>query len=78
MEISIIYYTYEINITTNLLEDYVNFVDNTKKQNKYFKLLILFVVILCLFLFFVLFNCISKKYSYDFRNTSLRIHVIIH
>ena len=25
-----------MNIKTNLLEDYVNFVDNTKKQNKYF------------------------------------------
>ena len=30
---------------TNLLEDYVNLVDLTKKQNKYFKkILILFVV----------------------------------
>ena len=27
-----------MNIKTNLLEEYVNFVDNTKKQNKYFKL----------------------------------------
>ena len=26
-----------MNIKTNLLEEYVNFVDNTKKQNKYFK-----------------------------------------
>ena len=42
-----------MNIETNLLEEYVNFVDNTKKQNKYFKVfLILFVVILCLILFF--------------------------
>ena len=42
-----------MNIKTNLLEEYVDYVDNTKKQNKYFKLiLILFAVILCLFLFF--------------------------
>ena len=27
-----------MNIKTNLLEDFVNFVDNTKKQNKYFKI----------------------------------------
>ena len=46
-----------MNIKTILIEEYVNFVDNTKKQNKYFKLiLILFAAILCLFLFFVLFK----------------------
>ena len=50
-----------MNIKTNLLEEYVNFVDNTKKQNKYFKvILILFVVFLCLFLFFVLFNYLNE------------------
>ena len=27
-----------MNIKTNLLEEYVNFVDLTKKENKYFKL----------------------------------------
>ena len=50
-----------MNIKTNLLEEYVNFVDKTGKQNKYLKILtILFVVILCLFLFSVLFNYNSK------------------
>ena len=45
---------YKMNLKTNLLEDYVNFVDLTKKQNRYFKkFIIFFVVILCLFLFFV-------------------------
>ena len=44
-----------MNLKTNLLEEYVNFVDNTKKQNKYFKLfLFLIVIIMFLFLFFVL------------------------
>ena len=38
MKISIIYHTYKMNIKTNLLEEYVNFVDNTKEQNKYFKI----------------------------------------
>ena len=46
-----------MNIKTNLLEEYVNFVDNTKKQNKYFKLfLFLIVLIMFLFLCFVLYN----------------------
>ena len=43
-----------MNIKTNLFEEYVNFADNTKKQNKYFKrLVLLFVVIPCLFFLFV-------------------------
>ena len=42
-----------MNIKTNLLEEYVKFVDNTKKQNKYFKVIIfLFLVFLCWNLFF--------------------------
>ena len=49
-----------MNIKTNLLEEYVNFVDNTKKQNRYFKIITLIAVILCLFLFFVLFNYLNK------------------
>ena len=45
-----------MNIKTNLLEEYVNFVDNTKKPNRYFKIsIVLFLFILSLFLFFVLF-----------------------
>ena len=44
-----------MNIKTNLLEEYVNFVDNTKEQNKYIKIFILLIVlIMFLFLFFVL------------------------
>ena len=48
-------------IETNLLKEYVNFVDNTKKRNEYFKVFItLFVVILRSNSFFVLFHYISK------------------
>ena len=44
-----------MNIKTNLLEEYVDFFDNTKKQNKNFKIfIILIVLIMFLFLFFVL------------------------
>ena len=50
-----------MNIKTNLLEEYFNFVDNTKKQNKYFKtFLFVIVIIMCLLLFFVLFNYNTK------------------
>ena len=42
-----------MNNKTNLLGDYVKFVDITKKQNKYFKnFIILIVIIVFLFLFF--------------------------
>ena len=42
-------------IKTNLLEDYVNFVYITKKQNRYFKIfIVLIVIIVFLLLFFVL------------------------
>ena len=51
------YYPFKMNIKTNLLEEYINFVDNTKQQNKYFKLfLFLIVIIMFLFLFFLLFK----------------------
>ena len=50
-----------MNIKTRLLEEFVNFVDLTKKQNKNFKkVIILFVVLLCLSLFFALFIYLSK------------------
>ena len=45
-----------MNIKTKFLEEYVSFVDSTKKQNKYFKVNInLLVIILCLFLFLFFF-----------------------
>ena len=50
-----------MNIKTNLLEEYVNFVDNTKKQNKYFKLfLFLIAIIVSLILCFALFKYSSN------------------
>ena len=41
----------KINIKTNLLEECVNFVDNTKKQNNYFKLIMFLFVIIMFFVF---------------------------
>ena len=43
-----------MNIKTNLLEEYVNFVDSTKKQNNYFKIFFIIVIIMFLFLCSVL------------------------
>ena len=40
-----------MDIKTNLLEEYVNFVDNTKKQNKYFKIIMFLIVIIMFFVF---------------------------
>ena len=45
-----------MNIKTKLFEEYVNFVDDTKKQNKFFgKVLFVIVISMCLLLFFVFF-----------------------
>ena len=49
-----------MNIKTNLLEEYVNFVDNTKKQNKYFKIFIILIVII---MFLFLFKYLTYKYK---------------
>ena len=72
MYISIVYYTCKMNFKTNLLEECVNFVDNTKKQNKKFNIiLILFYVCfnlcgyLCLFLFFVLLEYLNDQHFFS-------------
>ena len=46
-----------MNIKTNLFEECVNFVDSTKKQNKYFKIFIFLIVIIT-----VLFSFVFLKY----------------
>ena len=53
-----------MNIKTKLLEEYVNIVDNTKKKNKYFKI-IMFLFLIIMFLF--LFKNLTKQYSYNYR-----------
>ena len=60
MKISTIFYTNKMNIKTNLLEEYVNFVESTKKQSKYFKMIFLFAIILTSFSFFVLFKYLNE------------------
>ena len=61
MKISIFYYRTKMSIETYLLEEYVNFVDLTKKQNKYFNLIIiLFMVLVFLFLILLLFKYLNE------------------
>ena len=43
---------------TILLEEYVNFVDSTKRQNTYFKIIIVLIVFCHIFAFL----CVSLKY----------------
>ena len=44
-----------MNIKTNLLEEYVNFVDVTKKRNTYFKIIIFLVAIIIAFFSFLFY-----------------------
>ena len=48
-----------MNIKTNLIQEYVNFVDNTKKQNKnlwIYIILLLFIVFILIILLFKYIN----------------------
>ena len=50
-----------MNIKTNLLEEYVNFVDSTKKQNIFFKLSIFSIAnIISSFLCYLLFKHLNE------------------
>ena len=42
----------KMNIKTNLLEEYVNYVDSTRKQNTCFKIIIFLFANIILFVFF--------------------------
>ena len=59
MKISIIFYSYKMNVQTNLLEDYVNFVDSTKKTYLT-RIINLCMVFISLFSIFVLFDYLNE------------------
>ena len=51
-----------MNIKTIFFENFVNFVDTTKKQNAYFEVIIvLFVIITSLFFLLLLFKYLNEK-----------------
>ena len=52
-----------MNIKTDLFNEYVDFVDNTKKQSRYLKI-IMFLFLIIMFLF--LFKYLTKQYSYSY------------
>ena len=52
-----------MNSKTNLLEENVNFIDNTKKQNIYFKIIIFLIVII---MFFVFIYTIIRMQVYEY------------
>ena len=50
-----------MNIKANLLGENMNFVDNTKKQKKYFKIIMfLFAIIISAFFLYLLFNFLNE------------------
>ena len=52
-----------MNIKTNLIEEYVNFVDNTKKQNKNlwtYLIIVLFIVFILVIIRIFLFDYINE------------------
>ena len=63
-----------MNIQTKLLEDYVNFVDTTKKQNKYFKIISIFLWLFYLWFNFLFYLNIKQRIII---RTTIRIFILI-
>ena len=57
-----------MNIKTNLIEEYVNFVDNTKKQNKILWSYIILLLFIVFILIILLFKYINEYYPFFKRN----------
>ena len=57
-----------MNFKTNLFEEYVNFVDNTKKQNKNLWIYIILLLFIVFILIIILFKYINEKYFFFKRN----------
>ena len=55
--------SFKMNIRTNSLEEYVNFVDNTNKQNKnlwIYLIIVLFIVFILVIIIIILFDYINE------------------
>ena len=57
-----------MNSKTNLIHEYVNFVDNTKKQNKNLWLYLIVLLFIVFILIILLFKYINEQYSFFKRN----------
>ena len=57
-----------MNIKTNLIHEYVNFVDNTKTQNKKLWICTIMLIFIVFVLIILLFKYINEQYSFFKRN----------
>ena len=57
-----------MNIKTNLIHEYVNFVDVTKKQNKNLWMYIIMLIFIVFILIILLLKYINEQYSVFKRN----------
>ena len=57
-----------MNIKTNLIQEYLNFVDNIKKQNKNLWIYIILLLFIVIILIILLFKYINEQYSFFKRN----------
>ena len=57
-----------MNSKTNLIHEYVNFVDNTKKKNKNLWRYIIMLIFLVFILITLLFKYINEQYSFFKQN----------
>ena len=57
-----------MNIKTNLIHEYLDFVDNTKKQNKNLWIYIITLIFIVFILIILLFKYINEQYSFFKRN----------
>ena len=57
-----------MNIKTNLIEEYVNFVDKTKKRNKKLWICTIMLIFIVFVLIVLLFKYINEQYSFFKRN----------
>ena len=59
-----------MNFKTNILEEYVSFVDNAKKQNKKFKIFPFLIAIIMFFFVFSLISIFKMNNSFSLQQIS--------
>ena len=65
-ELFLLNYIIKINIKTNSLEEYVNFVDTTREQNTHCKTIIVFFILnKALILVYLLFKYLNEYYFFS-------------
>ena len=57
-----------MNIKSDLIQEYINFVDNTKKQNKKLWIYTIMLIFIVFVLIILLFKYINEQYPFFKRN----------